>query len=219
MCRLPHVIFGEGGCASLIFLCGKTQNAGKLMRRISFTEISIASVRIALVVAGMLSVVAMMGATAKQASPAKPAPVVASSAPLHGSLRLNERVASPMVEEKDTELLHDVSDNFVGQAEPRVRQVTMEVTAYCACVKCCGPNAAGITASGHDTSYNNSLFVAADPRLPFGTKVLIPGYSDLPVEVIDRGSAIRGDKIDVFFPSHDDAIHWGRRQLLVTIVE
>lgn len=166
--------------------------------------------RILFVVTGMLSIVLLMGATAKPA-------VVRVNANLHG-LQLAQQ---PFDSASEIELLRDLpdtSDSAVRQEEPAPKQMLMEVTAYCACHKCCGPNAAGVTASGRDTSYNNSQFVAADPSLPFGTKVVIPGYSDAPVEVIDRGSAIRGDKIDVFFASHEEAIQWGRQTLQVTIL-
>jgi len=97
----------------------------------------------------------------------------------------------------------------------------MEVTAYCGCKKCCGPGACGNTASGRSIAYNGGLFVAADTDLlPFGTQLKIPGYAgDQPVEVIDRGSAIKGHHIDVFFASHEEAKAWGRRWMAVTIVE
>src|ERR1700678_2528822 len=83
------------------------------------------------------------------------------------------------------------------------RIVMMDVTAYCACKKCCGSHAAGLTASGRRTTYNGGHFVAADIKLfPFGTKLIVPGYADSnPVEVIDRGGAIRGNHIDVFMPT------------------
>jgi 3D (Asp-Asp-Asp) domain-containing protein len=98
------------------------------------------------------------------------------------------------------------------------RVVMMEVTAYCPCTKCCGPKAQGLTASGKPVSYNDGLFVAADRKLPFGTKLTIPGYGDgRPVQVIDRGGAIKGDKVDVFFPSHTEALQWGRQKLAVTV--
>jgi 3D (Asp-Asp-Asp) domain-containing protein len=99
--------------------------------------------------------------------------------------------------------------------------VLMEVTAYCPCRKCCGPKAQGITASGKSVNYAGGRFVAADTSLlPFGTKVKVPGYnSDEPVEVIDRGGAIKGNKIDVFFASHDEAVKWGRRKIAVAVVD
>jgi 3D (Asp-Asp-Asp) domain-containing protein len=109
------------------------------------------------------------------------------------------------------ELLRDLSNG--------PQTVTMEVTAYCPCPKCCGAGAIGLTASGKRITYNNGRFVAADKVLPFGTKLVIPGYNNgESVEVMDRGGAIKGNKLDVFFPTHDQAKAWGRRMIAVTIV-
>lgn len=101
------------------------------------------------------------------------------------------------------------------------RVMRMEVTAYCPCTKCCGSNAQGITASGKLVDYNGGKFVAADTRvLPFGKKLVIPGYADgAPVEVIDRGGAIKGNKLDLYFPTHQEALIWGRQSLDVTVFE
>ena len=110
------------------------------------------------------------------------------------------------------ELLHDLSNG--------PQTVTMEVTAYCPCPKCCGAGASGLTASGKRITYNNGRFVAADKVLPFGTKLVIPGYNNgESVEVLDRGGAIKGNKLDVFFPTHDQAKAWGRRMIAVTMVK
>jgi 3D (Asp-Asp-Asp) domain-containing protein len=111
----------------------------------------------------------------------------------------------------------DLRDRLVPA---RGRAIQMEVTAYCACTKCCGPNAQGVTASGKPVSFNNGRFVAADTSvLPFGTKLLIPGYHGEPVEVADRGGAIKGNKLDVFFADHQEALRWGRQKLTVTVVD
>jgi 3D (Asp-Asp-Asp) domain-containing protein len=101
------------------------------------------------------------------------------------------------------------------------RVIMMEVTAYCPCKKCCGPGAQGLTASGRGVNHNNGLFVAADTRLlPFYTKLKIPGYaSDRPVQVLDRGGAIKGNRLDVFFPTHKQARAWGRQNIAVEIVD
>jgi 3D (Asp-Asp-Asp) domain-containing protein len=94
------------------------------------------------------------------------------------------------------------------------------VTAYCGCSKCCGPNARGLTASGRSIAYNGGRFVAADTKVfKFDTQLVIPGYAGgEPVEVIDRGGAIKGYHIDVFFPTHEEAKAWGKRWIAVTVV-
>ena len=100
------------------------------------------------------------------------------------------------------------------------RHVLMEVTAYCPCTKCCGPHAHGTTASGRRVTHNDGKFVAADSKLPFGTELIIPGYADgQAVEVLDRGGAIKGNRLDVFFPTHKEALKWGRRKIEVTVFE
>jgi 3D (Asp-Asp-Asp) domain-containing protein len=95
----------------------------------------------------------------------------------------------------------------------------MEVTAFCACKKCWGPRAQGITASGRPVTYNGGRFVAADKAISFNTKLVIPGYGDgQAVPVLDRGGAIKGNKLDVYFPTHAEARQWGRRFIPVTVV-
>ena len=99
--------------------------------------------------------------------------------------------------------------------------VLMEVTAYCPCVQCCGPRASRVTASGLSVDHNGGVFVAADTSLyPFGTRLVVPGYgeADEAVEVIDRGGAIRGNKLDVFYPDHQTALQWGRQILPVRVL-
>ena len=108
-----------------------------------------------------------------------------------------------------------------ARSAPIARQVRMTVTAYCPCSKCCGENAQGITASGQSVRANHSRFVAADTRiLPFHTRLSIPGYDNGKlVPVLDRGGAIKGNRLDVFFPTHQQARNWGVRNLAVTVYE
>ena len=141
----------------------------------------------------------------------------ADSPPLGNVLPIEERIE--LTYDGSAELLQPI-ERAAPSPVPGVRQIEMEVTAYCACPLCCGPNARGLTASGKPVSHNNGRFVAADTRLlPFGTRLSIPGYHDgLAVEVIDRGGAIKGNKLDVYFPTHEQARQWGRRKLLVTVL-
>jgi 3D (Asp-Asp-Asp) domain-containing protein len=99
--------------------------------------------------------------------------------------------------------------------------VWMEVTAYCPCKICCGRKASGVTASGKPVSHNRGRFVAADKSvLPFHTLVSVPGYHEgTPVPVIDTGSAITGNRLDVFFRSHQAATEWGRKMLRVRVTQ
>ena len=95
--------------------------------------------------------------------------------------------------------------------------VVMRVTAYCACRRCCGKFADGKTANGHKIR-RNDVFVAADKMYPFGTEIIVPGYNnDNPVKVLDRGRVIRGNRLDVFFNSHNTAREWGVKYLEVKL--
>jgi len=95
--------------------------------------------------------------------------------------------------------------------------IPMRVTAYCPCEKCCGEWADGVTANGH-VIRPGDRFVAADGRFAFGTEMLIEGYNDSNiVKVFDRGGAIKGNKLDVFFPTHQAALEWGVRYIDVKV--
>lgn len=97
------------------------------------------------------------------------------------------------------------------------QNITMRVTGYCACPKCCGSYSDGITASGHRIKPGD-VFVAADKKYTFGTEMIIEGYNNSrPVKVLDRGGVIHGDRLDTFFGSHDDALEWGVRYIDVKI--
>lgn len=93
----------------------------------------------------------------------------------------------------------------------------MKVTGYCACSRCCGHFADGITACNHRIQKGDA-FVAADKSYNFGTQMIIPGYyADRPVRVMDRGGAIQGNHLDLFFHTHQEALEWGVQYLDVQI--
>ena len=93
----------------------------------------------------------------------------------------------------------------------------MRVTAYCACRRCCGKFADGKTANGHKIRPGDT-FAAADRRYSFGTEMLIPGYNNtVVVKVLDRGGAIKGNRLDVFFATHQEALQWGVQYLDVKV--
>jgi len=95
--------------------------------------------------------------------------------------------------------------------------IRMRVTAYCPCPKCCGQYSDGVTACGYKIRPGDT-FVAADRRYSFGTEMLIPGYSNgRAVKVLDRGGAIKGNRLDVFFGTHQEALEWGVKYLEVSV--
>ena len=93
----------------------------------------------------------------------------------------------------------------------------MNVSAYCSCSVCCGTGSPGITASGSridDVSY----FLAAPPEYPYGTVMRVPGYAGgRSVVVLDRGGAIKGNRLDTYHETHALARKFGRQTLHVEI--
>jgi 3D (Asp-Asp-Asp) domain-containing protein len=118
-----------------------------------------------------------------------------------------------------------VPDQMVVEAwfngRPLVRAGTrmMKVTAYSPDERSCGADADGITASGYSVWTNGMRSVAADTRvLPFGTLLSVPEYHDgAVVPVLDRGGRIKGQRLDVLYPTHERARQWGVRDVEVTI--
>jgi len=89
------------------------------------------------------------------------------------------------------------------------RVLTMRATAYTFLVR--GRN----TASGIPPRRG---IAAVDPRvIPLGTKLYVEGYGH--ALAADKGSSIKGNKIDVFFASRAEALAWGVRYVKVYILE
>ena len=108
--------------------------------------------------------------------------------------------------------------HFNGRPIVPVRTLRMRVTAYSPDERSCGRHADGITASGYSVETNNGHMVAADARwFRFGSLISIPGYSDgQVVPVLDRGGVIKGNRLDVLYPTHERARQWGVQYLYVT---
>lgn len=90
-----------------------------------------------------------------------------------------------------------------------------KLTAYCTCSKCCGQWADGITATG--TKATPGRTVAVDPDvIPLGSKVFINGFE---YTAEDTGGAIKGHRIDILFPSHQEALNFGVQYGEVSIIK
>lgn len=113
---------------------------------------------------------------------------------------------------------HVFAETTFQAPAPILYTKTFRVSAYCSCPKCCGKFSDGITASGHKIQPGDK-FVAAPKEFPFGTAMLIPGYDDNLVLVRDRGGAIKDNRLDVFFPTHQEALNWGVKYVNVTIYD
>ena len=117
-------------------------------------------------------------------------------------------------------------------ASESYREYTLQTTAYCPCGKCCnwrwnfwgrpviasGPSKGkkkkvGLTASGTRAKKGT---IAADTNIfPFGTVMYVPGYGYGRVE--DRGGAISGHHIDLYYGTHKEALQWGNKKEKVKV--
>ena len=102
--------------------------------------------------------------------------------------------------------------------EPEIERVSLgeyRITAYCACEVCCPGTSDGITATG--TKATEGRTIAVDPDvIPLGSIVEINGVEYVAEDV---GGAIKGDRIDLYFNSHEDALEWGVQYLDIFLIE
>ncbi len=95
------------------------------------------------------------------------------------------------------------------------RPMTMTATAYDPGPRSCGKYADGYTATGAKAEKG---VVAVDDRvIPMGTRMYIPGYGF--AIAADRGSAIKGNRIDLCYPTYRQAIQFGRKKVKVYLLD
>ena len=117
-----------------------------------------------------------------------------------------------VAEEKET-----VQEPITEQPK-RISLGEFKLTAYCSCVKCCGfwANGRPLDKNGKDIVIGASgerlqqgVSIAVDPSvIPYDTKVYIDGKEYI---AHDCGGAIKGNRIDVYFDNHQDALSFGFR--------
>ncbi|MCY8502515.1 MULTISPECIES: ubiquitin-like domain-containing protein [Bacillus] len=92
--------------------------------------------------------------------------------------------------------------------------MTVSSTAYTAsCSGCSGHTATGVNLKNNP----NAKVIAVDPNvIPLGSKVHVEGYGY--AIAADTGSAIKGNKIDVFFPEKSSAYRWGNKTVKIKIL-
>ncbi|RFB10964.1 DUF348 domain-containing protein [Bacillus sp. HNG] len=125
-----------------------------------------------------------------------------------------------------TETLADSKDKIVAVGTREiVQQVSrgtanaakefyVSSTAYTAyCSGCSGTTATGINLRANP----NVKVIAVDPSIiPLGTKVYVEGYGY--AIAADKGTDIKGYKIDVFFSEKSQAFRWGQRKVKIQIL-
>ena len=90
-----------------------------------------------------------------------------------------------------------------------------QVTGYCSCSLCCGEKEEKLTKS--ETVPKAAHTIAADPSvIPLGTRIVIDGVSYV---VEDTGKAIKGNRLDIYFDTHEEAVRYGRKEKYVYLEE
>ncbi|MFJ8513464.1 LysM peptidoglycan-binding and 3D domain-containing protein [Lysinibacillus xylanilyticus] len=115
---------------------------------------------------------------------------------------------------KTASKVHTPAATAPSTSKTAAKEITVEASAYTASCEGCS----GITATGINLKTNpNAKVISVDPTIiPLGSKVYVEGYGEAIAG--DTGGAIKGNRIDVFFPSQQDAINFGVKQLKVTIL-
>ncbi len=92
--------------------------------------------------------------------------------------------------------------------------LTMVATGYCPCAKCNYPYGGRPSYLGYPLGRG---IIAVDPKvIPMGTRLWVEGYGE--GIAADQGNAIQGNRLDLCFSSHQEALDWGIRTVQVTIL-
>ena len=95
------------------------------------------------------------------------------------------------------------------------RKIKKEMKVNASAYSSQDPNCSKYTSTGQ---LLRKGIVAVDPKvIPLGTKMYIPGYGY--GIAADIGGAIKGKKIDVAFESRKEALKFGRRDIVIQILE
>lgn len=131
---------------------------------------------------------------------------------------------------KETEMISvGESNSSVGEStnqiirteerEADIKPMKVIATAYCSCAQCCGvwaenrENGIVYTASGAIAQAGHTIAVDTSV-IPFGSVVLIDGIQYV---AEDTGGAIQGNRIDIYFDSHDEALQFGIQELTIYV--
>lgn len=115
-----------------------------------------------------------------------------------------------MTHDTTEEITEQTTDNYCIETTTEPSIGLFKVYGYCPCVECCGKTD-GITATGTQATANNTI--AVDPEvIPYGTKVMIDGNIYTAEDCV---GGIKGNTIDLFFNTHEEAQEWGVKYLEV----
>lgn len=126
---------------------------------------------------------------------------------------------------EETKESEEIPTEEIVENKPELKSLgVFKATAYCPCEICCGVWAKNrpLDENGNPIVYTASgeraiqgVTIAADTnKLPFGTEVYINGNKYI---VHDRGGAVNGNRIDIYFDNHAEASKWGLQEVEVFV--
>ena len=118
----------------------------------------------------------------------------------------DDTIAEDPSTEKSTEGLPEDQVMYVNGAESGTYLGTFWVTAYCPCPICCGEYSNmdnPTTASGAPAV--EGVTCAASSDFDFGTELIVDGHT---YTVQDRGGAVNGNHLDIYFSNHQAALNF-----------
>ena len=134
---------------------------------------------------------------------------------------LNEAVCDVTEEksggvEQEKNIVAETDESLVILENKKESLGEFKLTAYCSCEKCCGEWAINRPKdeNGKDIVYGSTgtilvagTSIATDPSvIPYGSQVEINGHI---YTAHDTGGAIQGNRIDIYFDNHQDALNFG----------
>ena len=136
---------------------------------------------------------------------------------IHPNMKLKVASSGKVVKKKATPKKTGKSTKKIpsrSDSNNVVKEFTVSASAFTASCNGCS----GITKIGINLKNNPNLkVIAVDPRvIKLGTKVFVEGYGYAIAG--DTGGAIKGNKIDVFFPTKSEAFKWGRKSVKIKIL-
>lgn len=102
-----------------------------------------------------------------------------------------------------------------GSSLTRGTTLTMVATAYDPCYQCNYPYYGAPSYIGLPLAYG---IIAVDPNvIPMGTRLYVEGYGE--GIAADQGGAIKGNRLDLCFATHQQALDYGIQTVKVTILD
>jgi 3D (Asp-Asp-Asp) domain-containing protein len=118
-------------------------------------------------------------------------------------------VAKPVTKPAPTVSRSSTSSEVQGK-----KVLTMVSTAYCGCYECNKPYYGQPSYIGLPLKRG---IVAVDPKvIPMGTRIYVEGYGE--AIAADQGNAIKGNRIDLYFDTHQQGLNYGMKTVKVTIL-